>query len=42
MILASRGVDGMTLDSKGNIVATAGFKGGPGPMIYYLSLTAGL
>ena len=32
----SRGVDGMTLDSKGNIVATAGFeKAGPGPMIYY-------
>ena len=32
----ARGVDGMTLDSKGNIVATAGFKkGGPGPMIYY-------
>ena len=31
-----RGVDGMTLDSKGNIVATAGFnKAGPGPMIYY-------
>ena len=32
----ARGVDGMTLDSKGNIVATAGFnKAGPGPMIYY-------
>ena len=32
----ARGVDGMTLDSKGNIVATAGFKKvGPGPMIYY-------
>ena len=30
-----RGIDGMTLDSAGNIVATAGsFKSGPGPMIY--------
>ena len=33
---SGRGVDGMTLDNKGNIVATAGFKkAGPGPMIYY-------
>tara|TARA_B100000941_G_scaffold84770_1_gene58391 strand:+ start:1604 stop:2482 length:879 start_codon:yes stop_codon:yes gene_type:complete len=33
----ARGVDGMTLDSMGNIVATAGFeKAGPGPMIYYI------
>ncbi len=31
-----RGVDGMTLDSEGNIVATAGFNtSGPGPMIYH-------
>jgi len=31
-----RGVDGMTLDSNGNIVATAGFdRSGPGPMIYH-------
>lgn len=32
---AYRGIDGMTLDSEGNIVATAGYRdGGPGPMIY--------
>jgi len=31
-----RGIDGMTLDNKGNIVATAGFEAsGPGPMIYH-------
>jgi gluconolactonase len=31
----NRGIDGMTLDSEGNIVATAGWqRGGPGPMIY--------
>ncbi len=30
-----RGIDGMVLDSEGNIVATAGWElGGPGPMIY--------
>ena len=30
-----RGIDGMKLDSDGNIVATAGFKkSGPGPMVY--------
>ena len=30
-----RGIDGMCLDSEGNIIATAGYKaGGPGPMIY--------
>lgn len=30
-----RGIDGMKLDSEGNIVATAGFQqSGPGPMIY--------
>ena len=30
-----RGIDGMVLDTEGNIVATAGFaQGGPGPMIY--------
>ena len=30
-----RGIDGMCLDSEGNIVATAGsWAGGPGPMIY--------
>jgi gluconolactonase len=32
---AHRGIDGMKLDSEGNIVATAGAqRGGPGPMIY--------
>ncbi|MBI4220945.1 MAG: SMP-30/gluconolactonase/LRE family protein [Chloroflexi bacterium] len=32
---AHRGIDGMCLDSAGNIVATAGFQqSGPGPMIY--------
>ena len=30
-----RGIDGMCLDTEGNIVATAGhYQGGPGPMIY--------
>ncbi len=30
-----RGIDGMVLDTDGNIVATAGYRqGGPGPMIY--------
>ena len=33
-----RGIDGMVLDTEGNIVATAGFReGGPGPMIYVFS-----
>lgn len=33
-----RGIDGMTLDAEGNIVATAGWElGGPGPMIYVWS-----
>lgn len=33
-----RGVDGMCLDTEGNIVATAGFElGGPGPSIYVFS-----
>ncbi len=32
---ANRGIDGMRLDTEGNIIATAGWeKGGPGPMIY--------
>lgn len=32
---AHRGIDGMVLDTEGNIVATAGFnESGPGPMIY--------
>ena len=35
-----RGVDGMTLDLDGNIVACAGWEsGGPGPMIYVFSPT---
>ena len=35
---AARGIDGMVLDSDGNIVATAGHRqGGPGPMIYVFS-----
>jgi len=35
---AYRGIDGMVLDTGGNIVATAGFRqGGPGPMIYVFS-----
>ncbi len=34
----NRGIDGMTLDTEGNIVATAGWKqGGPGPLIYVFS-----
>ena len=34
----NRGVDGMCLDTSGNIVATAGWEhGGPGPMIYVFS-----
>ena len=33
-----RGIDGMCLDTGGNIVATAGYhEGGPGPMIYVFS-----
>ena len=33
-----RGIDGMVLDSDGNIVATAGYReGGPGPLIYVFS-----
>jgi gluconolactonase len=35
-----RGIDGMVLDTEGNIVATAGTsEGGPGPMIYVFSPT---
>lgn len=35
---ANRGIDGMRLDSDGNIVATAGWEiGGPGPSIYVFS-----
>ncbi|MCH8206448.1 MAG: SMP-30/gluconolactonase/LRE family protein [Chloroflexi bacterium] len=35
---AHRGIDGMVLDTEGNIVATAGHRqGGPGPMIYVFS-----
>jgi gluconolactonase len=34
----NRGIDGMRLDTEGNIIATAGWeKGGPGPMIYVFS-----
>lgn len=34
----NRGIDGMRLDTEGNIVATAGWElGGPGPMIYVFS-----
>ena len=34
----NRGVDGMCLDTTGNIIATAGWEnGGPGPMIYVFS-----
>jgi gluconolactonase len=34
----NRGIDGMCLDTRGNIVATAGWKqGGPGPMVYVFS-----
>ena len=34
----NRGIDGMRLDSDGNIIATAGWEiGGPGPMIYVFS-----
>ena len=37
---AGRGIDGMVLDTEGNIVATAGsLAGGPGPMIYVFSPT---
>ena len=33
-----RGIDGMCLDTEGNILATAGWmRGGPGPMIYVFS-----
>ena len=35
-----RGIDGMRLDTEGNIVATAGYElGGPGPSIYVFSPT---
>ena len=35
-----RGIDGMCLDTEGNIVATAGYRqSGPGPMIYIFSPT---
>jgi gluconolactonase len=34
----NRGIDGMRLDTEGNIIATAGWEiGGPGPMIYVFS-----
>ena len=34
----NRGIDGMCLDTEGNIVATAGWDlGGPGPSIYVFS-----
>ena len=37
---AYRGIDGMCLDTEGNIVATAGYlEGGPGPSIYVFSPT---
>ena len=37
---AHRGIDGMCLDTEGNIVATAGYReSGPGPMIYVFSPT---
>ena len=37
---AHRGIDGMVLDTEGNIVATAGFQqSGPGPMVYVFSST---
>ena len=33
-----RGIDGMRLDTEGNVIATAGWElGGPGPMIYVFS-----
>jgi gluconolactonase len=35
---AHRGIDGMCLDTEGNVVATAGYdQGGPGPMVYVFS-----
>ncbi len=35
---AHRGIDGMTLDDRGNIIATAGWReSGPGPMVYVFS-----
>ncbi len=35
---AYRGIDGMVLDTEGNIIATAGNRiGGPGPMVYVFS-----
>ena len=35
---ANRGIDGMRLDTGGNIIATAGWElGGPGPLIYVFS-----
>ena len=35
---ADRGIDGMVLDTEGNIIATAGWPaGGPGPMLYVFS-----
>jgi gluconolactonase len=35
---AHRGIDGMRLDTEGNIIATAGWElGGPGPMVYVFS-----
>ncbi len=38
-----RGIDGMVLDTQGNIVATAGWRqGGPGPSIYVFSPSGGV
>ena len=38
-----RGIDGMVLDTEGNIVATAGNRiGGPGPSIYVFSASGGV
>ena len=38
-----RAVDGMCLDTEGNIIATAGYElGGPGPMIYVFSPSGGV
>ena len=35
---ANRGIDGMCLDTEGNIIATAGWRqGGPGPSVYVFS-----
>ena len=40
---AHRGIDGMSLDVDGNIVATAGYElGGPGPSLYVFSPSGGV